>query len=142
MTTKGSLLTIGGWGESYEKKPLSDITNIIPVPETPRALNPVLDEEDISLEEVPTAPLKVEFKVSKSAKPGTGKRLQFEDENSLQNITQSATVQSTAPKHLMAKEKTEEDALAPPPMMKRTERNRKRYNISGNRDSEKELKVS
>jgi hypothetical protein len=141
MATKGSLLTIGGWGEPLEKKkPLSDITNTYSVPETPRTFNSVLDEEDISLEEVPTAPLKVDIKSTKSTKP-IGKRLQFEDENSLQNIAKTSCLKSSARKQLMAMATEEEEVAAPPPVITKPERSRKRFNITGNKDKEQNIKV-
>lgn len=128
-----------------EKQPLSDITNcaVNLVPETPRATNTILDEDDIGLvlEYAPTAPLKADLKASKSVK--AGKRLQFEDENSLQRIPVPTTREPTTNKSKHRNASEQDETLAPPPMTKKqSERTRKRFNISEQRMKQFEEKVT
>lgn len=144
---RGSLLTIGGIGydtTERTKQPLSDITNVA-IPETPRA-NTLLEEEDIALEEVPTAPLKSEVKVQKSLKTTSGKRLKFEDENSLHHIriVNSSESNTTAyTKQPVSEDEDEEMVLAPPPALKKQgSKIRKRYNISGKKQFEERVSGS
>ena len=134
---RGSLLTIGALEyDTWEKRkqPLTDITNMVE-PETPRA-DAIYHEDNIVTEEIPTAPLKSEVKIQKALRTSSGKRLQFDDENSLQNIRGVCTsdpISAAGAKQPHAKEVV----LAPPPMIKKQNgKSKKRYNDTGRKELE------
>ena len=116
-----SLLTIGGSGTSYGYEPLTDITN---GNETPRTTN---QRTKVTKNDFSYAPKKTNLNESPPHLSATGRRLQFEDENTLQAIPIKGSKGSQS---LTQRKILNEEMNTPPPPNEMNDRSkcvRKKY---------------